>query len=80
MKILKISFEKQDFPKVWMKCLEIARLQDIAPNTQYPLLRGARLAMLVDDPPLEIPAYGPAKIYRDPRLVGTYGIPIQVIF
>ena len=33
MKILKISFEKQDFPKVSMKCLEIARLQDIAPNT-----------------------------------------------
>ena len=33
MKILKISVEKQDFWKVWMKCLEIARLQDFAPNT-----------------------------------------------
>ena len=28
------SFKKQDFPKVWMKCLEIARLQDFALNTQ----------------------------------------------
>ena len=32
-KSLKISFEKQDFPKFGMKCLEIARFQDYAPNT-----------------------------------------------
>ena len=32
-KSLKISFEKQDFPKVRMKCLEMSRLQDFAPNT-----------------------------------------------
>ena len=57
MKILKISFEKQDFWKVWMKCLEIARLQDFAPNTPgflgglVSLPRGARFAMLVDEPP-----------------------------
>ena len=31
---LKISNGKQGFPKVWMKCLEIAKLQDFAPNTQ----------------------------------------------
>ena len=26
--------ENRAFAKVWMKCLEIARLQDFAPNTQ----------------------------------------------
>ena len=36
-----------------MKCLEIARLQDFAPNTPDPLPRGARFAMLVDEPPSE---------------------------
>ena len=35
-KSLKFSFEKRDFPKVWMKCLEIARLQDFAPNSPVP--------------------------------------------
>ena len=25
---------KQGFPKVWVKCLEIPRLQDFAPNTK----------------------------------------------
>ena len=57
----KISFEKQDFPKFSMMCLEIAKLQDIAPNTPDLLPRSARLAMRVDEPPLEIPAYGPMK-------------------
>ena len=33
MKVLKISFKKQDSPRVRMKCLEIARFQDFAPNT-----------------------------------------------
>ena len=33
----KNSFGKQDFTKVWMKCLEIARLQEAAPNTPDPL-------------------------------------------
>ena len=50
-KSFKISFEKQDFPKVWMKYLENARLQDFAPNTTDPLPRCARLAMRVDVPP-----------------------------
>ena len=66
-------FKKQDFPKVWMKCLKIARLQDFALNT--PGLLGAlsgpqTLCREVRDshcesmnPPLEIPAYGPVYIY-----------------
>ena len=33
-KSFRISNGKQGFPKDWMKCLEIARLQDFAPNTQ----------------------------------------------
>ena len=64
-------FKKQDFPKVWMKWLKIARLQDFAPNT--PGLLGAfscpqTLCREVRDshcestnPPLEIPAYGGAS-------------------
>ena len=54
-KSFKISFKKQDFPRVWMKYLENARLQDFAPNTPDPLPRCARLA----EPLLGIPAYGP---------------------
>ena len=33
------SLKKQTFPKVWMKCFEIARLQNFTPNT--PGLLGA---------------------------------------
>ena len=32
--LLKISNGKQGFPKVWMKCQEIAWFQDFAHNTQ----------------------------------------------
>ena len=59
-KSLKISFEKQDFPTVWTKCLEIARLQDFAPISQAfwdRLSRGAQR---------RISAYGPdddVKLY-----------------
>ena len=66
----KISVEKHDFPKVWMKCLEIARFQDFAPNT--PELLGAlsgpqtpcRKSYVREstNPPLEIPAYGPETV------------------
>ena len=62
-------FKKQDFPKVWMKWLKIARLQGFALNTQGLLgaLSGPQtLCREVRDshcestnPPLEIPAYGP---------------------
>ena len=71
MKILKISFEKQDFWKVWMKCLEIARLKDFAPNTpgllgvaqgpQTPCREVRDSRCVSTNPPLEIPAYGPER-------------------
>ena len=76
MKISKIfSFEKQDFPKVWMKCLEIVRLHDFAPNT--PWLLGPPCPEVGDswcestNPPLEIPAYG--CVYSSHTRVNLHG-------
>ena len=75
---MKIFEKNQDFPKVWMKCLKIARLQDFAPNT--PGLLGAlsrpqTLCREVRDshcestnPPLEIPAYGPDISYLENKV------------
>ena len=47
-------FKKQGFPKVWMKCLEIARLQDFEPNTQGLLgaLRGPQTPCRIERTPL----------------------------
>ena len=48
-----------------MKCLEIARLQDFAPNTQGPLgvLSGPKPpAVSNEPPPLKISAYGPVVL------------------
>ena len=62
MKIFKNQFEKQDFPKIWMKCLEIAGcriLLQIPQDFWDTLLRGARREST--NPPLEIPAYGPVR-------------------
>ena len=66
---LKNWFEKQDFPKVWLKCLEIARLQDFALITtgivgtlsgpRPPATRCATRDASRRTPPLVIPAYGP---------------------
>ena len=64
---MKISKNKQDFLKVWMKCLEIATSQDFAPNTLELLAelhlakRSALLAMRVEEPPSGSSClYGPA--------------------
>ena len=63
MKIFQKSvLKKQDFPKVWMKCLEIASLQDFnllqIPQVFWrpwaaskPPPQGARLSMRVAEPP-----------------------------
>ena len=49
-----LSHGKQGFPRVWMKCLEIARLQDFAPNTQGLLgaLSGAKTPCRIERTPL----------------------------
>ena len=47
-----------------MKCLEIARLQDFAPNTQG-LLGALNPLPYRTNPPLKISAYGPAIINQD---------------
>ena len=66
---VKFEFWKQDFPKVWMKCLEIARMKDFAPNTpgllgvaqgpQIPCREVRDSRCVSTNPSLEIPAYGP---------------------
>ena len=61
MKLFKISHGKRGFPQVRMECLEIARLQDIAPNTPGRLgaLSGPKAPAGSTNPLLEIPACGP---------------------
>ena len=68
MNILKINFEKQDFQSLnkvpgnfwiagfWSKYPSASGGLERPPD---PLTRVAQLAMRVDEPPLEIPAYGP---------------------
>ena len=72
-----------------MKCLEIARLKDFAPNTpglqgvaqgpQTPCREVRDSRCVSTNPPLEIPAYGPAIITIKHAAVGFEIQPLDKI-